>query len=230
MFHAGPGRQACRHAFPIAQSSSPQPACRVITARPGRSVKVQIQCQAVATEAPAAKKGKGTSAASNGAPSKNSMSPEAASAIYRDMVLGREFEEMCAQMYYRGKMFGFVHLYSGQEAVSTGVIGALRKDDYICSTYRDHVHALSKGVPSRAIMAELFGKKTGLCRGQGGSMHMFSREHGLVSTPQRISEGSCCFCARLTGKACAHSAVWFSSCCIPVQPGQDPPLPLCTAS
>ena len=108
------------------------------------------------------------------------ISPEVATVLYRDMVLGREFEEMCAQMYYRGKMFGFVHLYSGQEAVSTGVIKALRSDDYICSTYRDHVHALSKGVPSRAIMAELFGKKTGLCRGQGGSMHMFSREHGLV--------------------------------------------------
>ena len=108
------------------------------------------------------------------------LSPEECTAIYRDMVLGREFEEMCAQMYYRGKMFGFVHLYSGQEAVSTGVIGALRKDDYVCSTYRDHVHALSKKVPSREIMAELFGKKTGICRGQGGSMHMFSKEHGLV--------------------------------------------------
>jgi TPP-dependent pyruvate/acetoin dehydrogenase alpha subunit len=65
------------------------------------------------------------------------------------MFLGREFEEMCAQMYYRGKMFGFVHLYSGQEAVSTGVIRHLRQDDYICSTYRDHVHALSKNVPPR---------------------------------------------------------------------------------
>ena len=109
------------------------------------------------------------------------MSPETAKDIYRDMFLGREFEEMCAQMYYRGKMFGFVHLYSGQEAVSTGVIRNLRKDDYICSTYRDHVHALSKNVPAKNIMAELFGKKTGICRGQGGSMHMFSAEHGLVS-------------------------------------------------
>ena len=109
------------------------------------------------------------------------MSPETAKDIYRDMYLGREFEEMCAQMYYRGKMFGFVHLYSGQEAVSTGVIRNLRKDDYICSTYRDHVHALSKNVPAKNIMAELFGKKTGICRGQGGSMHMFSAEHGLVS-------------------------------------------------
>lgn len=110
------------------------------------------------------------------------MSPETAKDLYRDMFLGREFEEMCAQMYYRGKMFGFVHLYSGQEAVSTGVIRALRADDYICSTYRDHVHALSKNVPAKNIMAELFGKKTGICRGQGGSMHMFSAEHGLVST------------------------------------------------
>lgn len=67
------------------------------------------------------------------------------------MFLGREFEEMCAQMYYRGKMFGFVHLYSGQEAVSTGIIRALRPDDYICSTYRDHVHALSKGCSANEV-------------------------------------------------------------------------------
>ena len=73
-----------------------------------------------------------------------------------------------------------MHLYCGQEAVSTGVIRHLRQSDYICSTYRDHVHALSKGVPAKNIMAELYGKKTGICRGQGGSMHMFSAEHGLV--------------------------------------------------
>jgi len=66
------------------------------------------------------------------------------------------------------------------QAVSTGVIRNLRADDYICSTYRDHVHALSKNVPPREIMAELFGKKTGICRGQGGSMHMFSAKHNLV--------------------------------------------------
>ncbi len=67
-----------------------------------------------------------------------------------------------------------------QEAVSTGVIRLLKGDDYVCSTYRDHVHALSKNVPPKEIMAELFGKKTGICRGQGGSMHMFSKQHGLV--------------------------------------------------
>eukprot|EP00270_Netrium_digitus_P016987 TRINITY_DN615_c0_g1_i3.p1 TRINITY_DN615_c0_g1~~TRINITY_DN615_c0_g1_i3.p1 ORF type:complete len:431 (+),score=59.16 TRINITY_DN615_c0_g1_i3:301-1593(+) len=109
--------------------------------------------------------------------------------LYEDMVLGRTFEDMCAQMYYRGKMFGFVHLYNGQEAVSTGVIKYLRQDDYVTSTYRDHVHALSKGVPSRQVMAELFGKVTGCCRGQGGSMHMFSKEHNLLGGFAFIGEG-----------------------------------------
>ena len=67
--------------------------------------------------------------------------------------------------------------------MSTGVIRLLTGEDYVCSTYRDHVHALSKDVPPKEIMAELFGKKTGICRGQGGSMHMFSKKHGLVCLP-----------------------------------------------
>ncbi|CAM6099068.1 unnamed protein product [Calypogeia fissa] len=114
---------------------------------------------------------------------------EEALEVYEDLVLGRSFEDMCAQMYYRGKMFGFVHLYNGQEAVSTGFIKLLRKDDFVTSTYRDHVHALSKGVPPKLVMAELFGKSTGLCRGQGGSMHMFSKEHGLLGGFAFIGEG-----------------------------------------
>ncbi|KAE9605773.1 hypothetical protein Lal_00024760 [Lupinus albus] len=109
--------------------------------------------------------------------------------LYEDMVLGRSFEDMCAQMYYRGKMFGFVHLYNGQEAVSTGFIRLLKKEDYIVSTYRDHVHALSKGVPARSVMSELYGKATGICRGQGGSMHMFSKEHNLLGGFAFIGEG-----------------------------------------
>uniref|UniRef100_A0A0D6QXV6 Pyruvate dehydrogenase E1 component subunit alpha n=1 Tax=Araucaria cunninghamii TaxID=56994 RepID=A0A0D6QXV6_ARACU len=109
--------------------------------------------------------------------------------LYEDMVLGRAFEDMCAQMYYRGKMFGFVHLYNGQEAVSTGFIKALKAHDFVCSTYRDHVHALSKGVSARAVMSELFGKTTGCCRGQGGSMHMFSKEHGVLGGFAFIGEG-----------------------------------------
>ena len=97
-------------------------------------------------------------------------------ALYRDMTLGRRFEDKCAEMYYRGKMFGFVHLYNGQEAVSTVVIGAMkRQHDCFCSTYRDHVHSLSAGVPARQVMSELFGKETGCSKGRGGSMHLFSK-------------------------------------------------------
>jgi pyruvate dehydrogenase E1 component alpha subunit len=111
--------------------------------------------------------------------------------LYQDMVLGRTFEDKCAEMYYRGKMFGFVHLYNGQEAVSTGVIqGAMRPgEDFVSSTYRDHVHALSAGVPAKQVMAELFGKATGCSKGRGGSMHMFSAEHGLLGGYAFVAEG-----------------------------------------
>ncbi|MFN4280221.1 pyruvate dehydrogenase (acetyl-transferring) E1 component subunit alpha [Thermosynechococcus sp.] len=109
--------------------------------------------------------------------------------LYEDMVLGRTFEDKCAEMYYRGRMFGFVHLYNGQEAVSTGVIKAMRPDDYVCSTYRDHVHALSAGVPAREVMAELFGKATGCSKGRGGSMHLFSAKHNLLGGFAFVAEG-----------------------------------------
>jgi pyruvate dehydrogenase E1 component alpha subunit len=110
--------------------------------------------------------------------------------LYEDMVLGRSFEDKCAEMYYRGKMFGFVHLYNGQEAVSTGIIQAMRPgEDYVCSTYRDHVHALSVGVPAREVMAELFGKATGCSKGRGGSMHLFSAERRLLGGYAFIGEG-----------------------------------------
>lgn len=110
--------------------------------------------------------------------------------LYEDMVLGRFFEDKCAEMYYRGKMFGFVHLYNGQEAVSTGVIKAMRQDeDFVCSTYRDHVHALSSGVPAKEVMAELFGKATGCSKGRGGSMHLFSAEHNLLGGFAFVAEG-----------------------------------------
>ncbi|TGG79186.1 MAG: pyruvate dehydrogenase (acetyl-transferring) E1 component subunit alpha [Aphanocapsa feldmannii 277cV] len=110
--------------------------------------------------------------------------------LYRDMTLGRRFEDKCAEMYYRGKMFGFVHLYNGQEAVSSGVIKAMKpRHDWFCSTYRDHVHALSAGVPARAVMSELFGRATGCSKGRGGSMHLFSREHHLLGGYAFIGEG-----------------------------------------
>ncbi|PPS40695.1 pyruvate dehydrogenase (acetyl-transferring) E1 component subunit alpha [Chroococcidiopsis sp. TS-821] len=118
------------------------------------------------------------------------LSKEEGLRLYEDMVLGRYFEDKCAEMYYRGKMFGFVHLYNGQEAVSTGVIQSMRPgEDYVCSTYRDHVHALSAGVPAKQVMAELFGKATGCSKGRGGSMHMFSEEHRLLGGYAFVAEG-----------------------------------------
>jgi pyruvate dehydrogenase E1 component alpha subunit len=118
------------------------------------------------------------------------ISQETGLILYEDMVLGRLFEDKCAEMYYRGKMFGFVHLYNGQEAVSTGMIKALRPDeDYVSSTYRDHVHALSCGVPAREVMAELFGKATGCSKGRGGSMHLFSAQHRLLGGYAFVAEG-----------------------------------------
>ena len=110
--------------------------------------------------------------------------------LFKDMTLGRRFEDKCAEMYYRGKMFGFVHLYNGQEAVSSGVIGAMKqKHDWFCSTYRDHVHALSAGVTAKEVMSELFGKETGCSKGRGGSMHLFSKEHHLLGGYAFIGEG-----------------------------------------
>jgi pyruvate dehydrogenase E1 component alpha subunit len=122
-------------------------------------------------------------------PATTYLTQDEALAIYRDMILGRVFEDRCAQMYYQGKMFGFVHLYTGQEAVSSGIISQLGPLDYVSSTYRDHVHALSKQVPARAIMAELFGKATGCSRGRGGSMHLFSAEHRLLGGYAFVAEG-----------------------------------------
>ncbi|PPD91504.1 hypothetical protein GOBAR_DD11583 [Gossypium barbadense] len=112
--------------------------------------------------------------------------------LYEDMVLGRAVGtafDKCAQMYYDRKMFGLVDLYNGQEAVSTGFIKLLKQQDSIVYAYPDHVQALSKGVPARAILSELLRKATGCCRGQGGSLNIFSREHNVLGGLDFIWEG-----------------------------------------
>lgn len=96
--------------------------------------------------------------------------------VYRKMVLIRHFEEKTAEMYTRGKITGFCHLYAGEEAVAVGAIHALYDKDYVVSTYREHGHCLSKGASPRVVMAELFGKVTGISHGHGGSMHLFDPE------------------------------------------------------
>ncbi len=93
--------------------------------------------------------------------------------IYRDMVRIREFEESCPALYSQGKMGGFLHLYSGQEAVGVGVAHAIHQQDYMIAAYREHGLILAKGAPPKRVMAELYGKATGVSRGKGGSMHMF---------------------------------------------------------
>ncbi|MDP1727625.1 MAG: pyruvate dehydrogenase (acetyl-transferring) E1 component subunit alpha [Bacteroidota bacterium] len=98
---------------------------------------------------------------------------------FEQMLLMRRFEEKSAQLYGQQKIKGFCHLYIGQEAVVAGTMSALKKDDRIITAYRDHAHAIGCGIPSREVMAELFGKVTGCSKGKGGSMHMFSKEHNF---------------------------------------------------
>ena len=111
-------------------------------------------------------------------PSKDTLTDKASLLkLYREMLLIRRFEEKTAEMYQAAKIGGFCHLNIGEEATIVGTISALRPQDYVYSTYREHGHALAKGVDPNAVMAELFGKETGTSHGRGGSMHLFSQEH-----------------------------------------------------
>lgn len=96
---------------------------------------------------------------------------------YEDMLLMRKFEERAGQLYGMQKIRGFCHLYIGQEAIVAGAMTVLRPEDAMITAYRDHAHAIAKGVSANAVMAELYGKATGCSKGKGGSMHMFSSEH-----------------------------------------------------
>lgn len=98
---------------------------------------------------------------------------------YRRMVFARRFEEQAERGFRRGKIGGYLHLYSGQEAVATGFVAAMRDDDILFTGYRDHVHALMRGADPGAVMAELYGKRTGVCKGKGGSMHLFDVARGF---------------------------------------------------
>jgi pyruvate dehydrogenase E1 component alpha subunit len=98
----------------------------------------------------------------------------------RQMVLIRRFEEKAGEAYSLGKIGGFCHLYIGQEAVAVGSLAALRADDYITCSYREHGHALARGLSPRAVMAELFGKAAGTSGGKGGSMHLFDASVGFL--------------------------------------------------
>src|ERR1041385_1275572 len=96
--------------------------------------------------------------------------------IFYQMLLIRRFEEKCAESYSLGKIGGFWHLYIGQEAVGVGAISALRPDDYVLTSYREHGQAIAKGISPDAVMAELYGKAGGCSHGKGGSMHSFDAD------------------------------------------------------
>jgi pyruvate dehydrogenase E1 component alpha subunit len=100
-------------------------------------------------------------------------------AMLADMLRIRHLEEASAQLYGEGKIRGFLHLYVGQEAVAVGVLHALAAGDRVVATYREHAHALVRGVPMASIMAEMYGKAAGCSHGRGGSMHLFDRTHGF---------------------------------------------------
>ena len=104
---------------------------------------------------------------------------EHALTLLRQMLRIRRFEERCAELYSLGKVRGFLHLYVGEEAIAAGAMQALGPDDAIVGTYREHGHALARGVPAGALMSELFGKANGCSGGRGGSMHFFDAERHL---------------------------------------------------
>jgi pyruvate dehydrogenase E1 component alpha subunit len=116
-------------------------------------------------------------------------------ASYEKMYLARRFEEKAGQMYGMGKIAGFCHLYIGQEAVVAGVYAAITPKDQVVTSYRDHAHPIFAGTDPKFIMAELFGKSTGVSRGKGGSMHIFDLEknffggHGIVGAQVPIGAG-----------------------------------------
>lgn len=129
-------------------------------------------------------------------------------ALYRTMVRIRRFEERVEQLFLAGKLPGFVHLSIGQEAVPAGVCAHLRSDDYVTSTHRGHGHAIAKGVDVGAMMAELYGKRTGSCRGKGGSMHIFDYGKGMLGPTGSWVRGSPSPRGRLWRSGCWARNAW----------------------
>ncbi|MBI3630506.1 MAG: pyruvate dehydrogenase (acetyl-transferring) E1 component subunit alpha, partial [Candidatus Rokubacteria bacterium] len=120
---------------------------------------------------------------------------ELARRLLSQMMLIRRFEEKAAENYALGKIGGFLHLYIGEEAVAVGATSVLRPDDYAISAYREHGHCLAKGADPRRMMAELFGRRDGLSKGKGGSMHLFDKSvnflggHAIVGAHLPLAAG-----------------------------------------
>src|SRR5574342_697392 len=109
--------------------------------------------------------------------------------VYRRMRTIRLFEEKLSELVMSGKLAGFLHLYAGEEAVAVGVCSHLSDRDYVASTHRGHGHCIAKGVDLNAMMAELFGRSTGVCKGKGGSMHIADLDHGMLGANGIVGAG-----------------------------------------
>ncbi len=115
--------------------------------------------------------------------------------LYYLMVLSRRFEEECEELYKLGEIGGYLHLGIGQEAIPVGTISVSEKGDHVVATYREHIHAIVKGIPPKVVMAELLGKRCGCSKGLGGSMHLFSKElnfwggYGIVAQGLPVAVG-----------------------------------------
>jgi pyruvate dehydrogenase E1 component alpha subunit len=114
---------------------------------------------------------------------------EHAMALLRQMLLIRRFEEKSAELYTKLKIRGFLHLYIGEEAVAVGVMSALNEKDTVVATYREHGHALARGVSTDSVMAEMYGKQEGTSRGRGGSMHLFDKAHNFYGGSAIVGGG-----------------------------------------
>ena len=110
----------------------------------------------------------------------NNLDKNSICSLYEQMLLIRRFEEQSGRLYMEGKIKGFLHLYIGEEAIAVGAVSSLREDDYIITHYRDHGHALARGLHPNSVMAELLGKVTGSSGGKGGSMHLFDVSRGFM--------------------------------------------------
>jgi TPP-dependent pyruvate/acetoin dehydrogenase alpha subunit len=109
--------------------------------------------------------------------------------VYRRMRAIRSFEEKLAELVTAGKLAGFLHLYAGEEATAVGVCAHLSDGDVVCSTHRGHGHCIAKGVDLGGMMAELFGRRTGICRGKGGSMHIADLDRGMLGANGIVGAG-----------------------------------------
>ena len=157
---------------------------------------------------PASAASKTAAAASKGPPA---ASKDEMLGWYREMLLIRRFEERAGQLYGMGLIGGFCHLYIGQEAIAVGVESIKREGDEVITGYRAHGHALAAGVDPKAVLSELTGRGTGVARGKGGSMHMFSTEHDFYGGHGIVGAG----CRSARGWPSPTSTVMTGGCASP---------------